>query len=47
MLTIIALLSLVCFTAVAYKIRHWDEHEEIDVHSFVEKQEEKRMYQEN
>ena len=47
MLTIIALLSLVCFTAVAYKIRHWDEHEEIDVHSFVEEQEEEHMYQEN
>ena len=47
MLTIIALLSLVCFTVVAYKIRHWDKHEEIDVHSFVEEQEEERMYQEN
>jgi hypothetical protein len=48
MLTIIALLSLVCFTAVAYKIRNWDdEHEEIDVHSFVEEQEEEYMYQEN
>ena len=47
MLTIIALLSLVCFTAVAYKIRHWDEHEEINVPSFVEEQEEEGMYQEN
>ena len=46
-LIIIALLSLVSFTAIAYKIRNWDEYEEIDVHSFVEEQEEVCMYQEN
>lgn len=45
LLTIISLLSLGCFTAVAYKIRkNWDEHEEIDVYSFVKEQE---VYQEN
>ena len=47
MLVIIALLSLISFTAVAYKIRRWDEREEIDVYSFVEDQEEEHMYQEN
>ena len=47
MLIIIALLSLVSFTAVAYKIKNWEEHEEINVHSFVEEQEEEHMYQEN
>ena len=47
MLSIIALLSLIGYTVVAYKIRNWDEHEEIDVHSFVEEQEEVVMYQEN
>ena len=46
LLTIIALLSLLSFTVVAYKIRNWDEWEEIDVHSFVEEQE-GHMYQEN
>ena len=47
MLTMIALLSLICFTVVAYKIRHWDEHEEIDVPSFVGQDEERIIYQES
>ena len=45
MLTVIALLSLIGFTIVAYKLRHWDTSEEINVHQFVEDQEEKLTYQ--